>query len=219
MNSSTLAGRPRVARRPFAAAQAGLSLLAATVFAVRAVRTGVGDGLPVGQSALTGVMLAGSATVLSLVAAALAMRSTRLAAIPLALVLPLEILLLDAYVAPPRLITAIPLVGALAIAATPASLPASMPDAGAGGTSRARRVLTVVSFVLLAPIGLMYFTTGLVAPFPDVFLAYALYAALVTAAVFLARRRSWWVLAVPPVAAGLWFLMLWLGETLRGWSG
>ncbi len=206
---------PDTSRRPFVATQAGLSLLAAAVFVVRGVRTAAGDGLPAGQSATTGAVIAGAVALLTVGAAALALRSTRLSAPPLAVVLVLELLVLDGYLSPPRLLAALPLIGALAIAVVPSPGSASP---SSGRPAQARRVLTALAFLLLAPIGFFYLLTGLVAPAPDLFGAYALYAAFVAAAVWLSRRRSWWVLAVPPAAAGAWFLMLHLGETFWGWS-
>lgn len=192
-----------------------MSLLAAAVFLVRGVRTATGDGLPVGQSATTGVLLAGAVTLLTIGAAVLSFRSTRLAGVPLAVSLVLELTVLGDHVSPPRLLAAIPLIGALAVAVVPTWRP---PDVRAGNPSRTRQVLTVVAFLLMAPIGFFYISTGLVAPAPDLFGAYALFAVLVAVMVALARRRSWWVLTMPVVAAGAWFLMLWLGETFWGWS-
>lgn len=206
--------QPKTVRRPFVAAQSGLSLLAASVFLVRGVRTALGDGLPEGQSATPGVLLATAVTLLALGAAVLALRSTRLAGIPLAVALVLELVVLGDHVAPPRLLAALPLIGALAVAV----VPTTRPSPPAGGPSRPRQLLTGLAFALMAPIGFFYLTTGLVAPYPDLFGAYALFAGFVTAAVWLARRRSWWVLVVPPAAAGSWFLMLLLGEALLGWS-
>lgn len=204
------------ARRPTVAAQAGTSLLAAAVFAVRAVRTGLGDGLPDGQDSTPGLLLAVAATLVAVAAAALAWLSARAAVVPLVVLLAAEFLVLDDYVAPPRLLAALPLVFALALALVRPGAP-ERPTA-AGTASGTQRVLTVLAFLLMAPVGFFYLSTGLVAPAPDVFGAYALFAVLVGVAVLLARRRSRWVIAVPVAAAGLWFAMLWLGEAVLGWS-
>lgn len=211
----TTAPKPATGRTPFLAVQAALSLAAAALFTVRAVRTASGDGLPPDHPATAGVLLAATAVLLSVAAAALALRSTRLAALPLATVLSLELVVLGDYVAPPRLLAALPLIGALALALVPRA-PARPPHSSP--PDRTRQVLTAVALVLMAPIGFFYLTTGLVAPAPDVFGAYAVFALLVAVAVHLARRRSWWVLAVPPVSAALWFLVLWVGESALGWS-
>lgn len=81
-----------------------------------------------------------------------------------------------------------------------------------------RRFATAVVLVLMIPIGVLYFSTGLVAPSPDVFGAYAVFATLLGGASWLARRRSWWIVAVPVVSVGVWLLMVWAGETFLDWS-
>ncbi len=198
--------------------QAALSLTAAAVFAYRIVAELVGRGVPDARDpSTTGVSLGIAALVLALGGAAVA-RRPRLAAALLIGALALELTVLGEHLAPPRLVAALPLIGALALALTARGRSDSSGAAATQATTRARAALTVVAFALMVPIGFFYLTTGLVAPAPDVFLAYALFAVLVTTAVLLARRRSWWVLAVPPVSAGLWFLLLWVGESLWGWS-
>ena len=122
----------------------------------------------------------------------------------------MELLLLNGL-APPPLIAAIPLFFALALVVVPARREGA---AGMGDGWSARSVLTVVALGLMAPVGFAYLTTGLVAPVPDLFGAYVLFAVLLTATVWLAVRRSWWVVAMPFVSAGLWVLMLWLGDGL-----
>ena len=122
--------------------------------------------------------------------------------------------MLDRFLAPPRLVTAIPLVVALALSLVPAR---TWPG-DTNSLARARTAAVVVALVLMVPVGFFYFVTGLVAPAPDVYGAYALFGILVLATVLLARRRSWWALAMPPVSAGLWFLMLWAGETYLDWQ-
>ncbi len=201
----------------FVLAQAAFSVLAAAVLAARAFRTAVGDGLAGGDPSVPGTLLAGSAALLAVAAAALAFRSPRAAALPLGLVLGLELVLLDRYVAPPRLVTAIPLVLALALALVPPG-PAPAPPPGSRSTRTAQTVVTVTALLLMVPVGIVYLLTGLVAPAPDLFGAYALYAVLVGIAVLLARRRSWWVLAVPVASAGLWFAMMMAGETWLDWQ-
>ncbi len=81
-----------------------------------------------------------------------------------------------------------------------------------------RTVSTVVALVLMVPVGFAYFATGLVASGADLLGAYALFAVLLTATVWLAVRRSWWVVAMPFVSAGFLVLMLWLGERFLDWS-
>jgi hypothetical protein len=82
-----------------------------------------------------------------------------------------------------------------------------------------RNVLTVVALVLMVPVGLAYLATGLVASGADLLGAYALFAVLLAATVWLAVRRSWWVVAMPFVSAGFFALMLRLGGRFLDWSG
>ncbi len=201
--SATVSLRLRVAVAAFA-------LIAATVSAVRAVRTGLDGGS-------TGVVLAAVASLLALLGAAAAFRSLRLAALLLSGPLLLELLVLDRYgnVAPPRLINAIPLMFALALALVFGR--SSTGRAPARG-SRLQKIATIVALALMAPIGVVYLVTGLVAPVPDVYGAYTIFALLLGGAVWLARRRSWWVVAMPIVSAGIWPLMIWAGETYLDWS-
>jgi len=82
-----------------------------------------------------------------------------------------------------------------------------------------RNVLTVVALVLMVPVGFAYLATGLVASGVDLLGAYALFAVLLAATVWLAVRRSWWVVAMPFVSAGVFVLMLRLGGRFLDWSG
>lgn len=87
------------------------------------------------------------------------------------------------------------------------------------GRSVAPLALTVVALGLMMPVGFAYLSTGLVASGADLLGAYALFVVLLTATVWLAVRRSWWVVAMPFVSAGFFVLMLWLGERFLDWSG
>lgn len=205
---------PGRSRAPFVRTQAALSVLAAAVFTFRGVRTALGDGMPGGEPSGAGVVLATMAALLAVGAAALAFRSPRTAAVPLGVLLVAELLLLDRYLAPPRLITAIPLVVGLALALGPWGGRA----AERVTVSAPRRVVAVVSLLMLAPVGFMYLVSGLVVPGPWLFGMYALLAVLVVVTVQLARRGSFWALAVPPVAAGLWFAILTAGERFLDWQ-
>ena len=57
----------------------------------------------------------------------------------------------------------------------------------------------------MLPTGFLYLMSGPVVPTPDMYVMYALLAGQLVGAVLLARRRSWWVLGVPPATAGLRF--------------
>jgi len=81
-----------------------------------------------------------------------------------------------------------------------------------------RAVVAVVGLLLLLPVGFLYVSSGLVVPGPWLIVLWALFLALVPAAVQLARRRSYWVPAVPAAAFLLWLLVLRLGEQLLGWQ-
>ena len=53
---------------------------------------------------------------------------------------------------------------------------------------------------------------------PGLFLMWLLYLVLLAVAIWLARRRSYFVLLVPVVAAGAWLTMISLGEAYWGWA-
>lgn len=219
MSTTSALPRPVHTRRLPVLAQAGLSLTAAVIFVYRVATELVGDDSPDGSDpSATGIYLGVAASVLALAGAAVSLSATRLAAVPLVVALAMELTILGQQLAPPRLVAALPLIAAIALAATSrASSPAGL-RSSATLRSRARQASTVVSLVLMAPIGFFYLTTGLVAPAPDVFGAYALFGLLLALGVLLARRGSWWVVAVPVASAALWLLMLWVGGSLLGWS-
>lgn len=81
-----------------------------------------------------------------------------------------------------------------------------------------RTVVAVVGLLLMLPVGFFYLTSGLVVPGPWLLVLWALLLALLLAAAHLARRRSWWVPAVPAAAFALWVVVLSLGEQLLGWQ-
>lgn len=81
-----------------------------------------------------------------------------------------------------------------------------------------RTVVAVVGLLLMLPVGFFYLTSGLVVPGPWLVALWALFVALLLTAVQLARRRSWWVPAVPAAAFALWLLVLSLGGQLLGWQ-
>lgn len=191
----------------------GIALVAAAIFVFRAVRTALGDGLPPGEPVGPGVAWAGAAAALALAGAAVVRRSRMAAALAWTLALVLEFLVLDGYAAPPRLIAAIPLFAALALTvATPSR------TGGVVAQQRERQVAGIVALVAMGPVGFFYLLSGLVVPGPWLFGFYALFGAWLVLAVWLYRRRSWWALAVPPVAFATWMGLLSLGENLLGWT-
>lgn len=193
-------------RRYAVIAQASLCGLAAAVSFARAART----------SETGGTVVALVAASMAVIALGLTLRSARWAIGPLAAAVVMELTVMMGPVAPPRLVNAIPLLFALGFAAAPAEL---APVRTTRDWPAFRRVVTGVSFALMVPLGFAYLSAGLVAPFPDVVVSYVLYMVLVATTIRLARQRSWWVAAMPFVSAGLFFLMIQLGATWRGWSG
>ena len=81
-----------------------------------------------------------------------------------------------------------------------------------------RTVVAVLGLLLMLPVGYFYLTSGLVVPGPWLFVLWAMFLVLLVVAVLLARRRSWWVPAVPAAAFALWLLVLSLGGQLLGWQ-
>lgn len=79
------------------------------------------------------------------------------------------------------------------------------------------RAATVVGFVLLAPVGLLYLGSGLVVPAPWVLAVWAVWVALVAGAVAF-RRRPGVVLALPVAAVVLWLAIVSAGSALFGWT-
>ena len=77
----------------------------------------------------------------------------------------------------------------------------------------------VVALLAMVPVGFFYAASGLLVPGPWLFLLWVVFLLLVSVGVRLFRRRSYLVLAVPVVAAGLWFGTLSAGEAWWGWTG
>ena len=79
-------------------------------------------------------------------------------------------------------------------------------------------IAKVIGFVLLLGTGFFYLVSGLVVPFPYLFFMWALWIALV--AVAIVKRADWRVvLAMPFVAAALWFGIINAGGEFLGWRG
>ncbi len=188
-------------------AHAGLCGLATAVSLLRAFRTDDASGVVIG-------LLAASFALLALI---VGFRSRRLAVAPLAVALLMEFTVMINRVAPPRIVNAIPLLFALGLAVAPAEL---VPFGTVGSHSGLHRLVTLVSLGLMVPMGVAYLIfPNLVAPAPDIYVGYVLYAALVASTVTLARRGSWWIAAMPFVSIGLFLLLVQAGVHLRGWSG
>ena len=201
----------------------GACTLAAAVLVFRSLRSLL-EGWPPAGVDVAGAAVALLAAGLAVLAIVIARRDMRRAGIPLAWALLLELVVLPDLAAPPRFVTALPLVLALAVAVVPEfaerdSDPVTLKaPVQRGADSWPKSVATVLAFILLLPVGFAYLSTGLVAPAPDLFGVYLIFGFFVVGAVRLATRRSWWVLAVPFVAAGVWLLVIWLGEGFLGWT-
>ena len=65
--------------------------------------------------------------------------------------------------------------------------------------------------------GFFYISSGLVAPLWGVLLLLVIWIALAIVLVRM-RRDGPKTLAVPVAAAAIWFLVLWIGQSLLGWT-
>jgi hypothetical protein len=99
------------------------------------------------------------------------------------------------------------------------SAAAAEPDRAPAPRSPWPTVAAVVAFLALAPVGLFYAASGLLVPGPWLFLMWLLFLALVVVAVLLARRRSYWVLAVPVAGGTAWWGIVSAGERWLDWTG
>jgi hypothetical protein len=81
------------------------------------------------------------------------------------------------------------------------------------------RIAAVIALLAMVPVGFFYVASGLLVPGPWLFLLWVVFLVLVSVGVRLFRRRSYLVLAVPVVAAVVWFGMLTAGEAWLGWTG
>ena len=186
--------------------QACLCGFAAIVSILRMVRT----------DEARGVALASIAALLALGAAVATFRSRRWAAIPLAAALLMELTVL-LNVAPPRIVNAIPLLFALGLAVAPGGWNSDRVPVASG---QMRSLVAVVSIGLMVPLGVAYLVgPHIFAPYPDIYVSYLLYVVLVTVTMVFARRRSWWIAAMPLVSTGLWLLMVQIGVAYRDWGG
>lgn len=66
--------------------------------------------------------------------------------------------------------------------------------------------------------GFFYLAAGLLAPPYAVAGLLAVWVVLLVLAIWQWRRRPWWVLATPFVAAAIWFGVLSLGDIFLGWT-
>ena len=81
-----------------------------------------------------------------------------------------------------------------------------------------RYVVAAVAVLALLAQAPFFFSAGLVAPAWAVVLLVLVWLALVVLAVVWFRRRPWWVVPLPVVAALVWFGSISAGEALLGWT-
>ncbi|MDQ4038310.1 MAG: hypothetical protein M3313_08175 [Actinomycetota bacterium] len=81
-----------------------------------------------------------------------------------------------------------------------------------------RIAAAVVAAVGMLGVGVFYLASGLVAPAWAIIVLWIVWLALAVYGVRLARAGSYLVLAVPVVAAVIWYLSLTLGEQVLGWQ-
>ena len=81
-----------------------------------------------------------------------------------------------------------------------------------------RYVLAGVAILALLAQAPFFFAAGLVAPGWAVVLLVAVWLALVALGVAWFRRRPWWVLPLPVLAAAIWFGGMSAGEAFLGWT-
>jgi hypothetical protein len=87
------------------------------------------------------------------------------------------------------------------------------------GRRIARSLTLAIAMVLYLAIGVFPFLGSvLLAPLPGVAFLMLGWALGLVAMVILMRRRSWWLLAGPPVALAFWAVVVTLGEHFLGWT-
>ena len=81
-----------------------------------------------------------------------------------------------------------------------------------------RYVLAAIAILALLAQAPFYFAAGLVAPAWAVVLLVVVWLVLVGVAFAWFRRRPWWVVPLPVLAAAIWFGVMSAGEAFLGWT-
>lgn len=81
-----------------------------------------------------------------------------------------------------------------------------------------RYVLAAVAIVALLVQAPFYFAAGLAAPGWAVVLLILVWVTLVALGFAWFRRRPWWVVPLPFLAAAIWFGVMSAGEAFLGWT-
>jgi len=97
--------------------------------------------------------------------------------------------------------------------------PADQHETALPRPDKGRLAAAIVGLLAMAPVGFFYAASGLLVPGPWLYLMWVLYLALLGLAIWLARRGSYAVLAVPVAAGVAWWAIISLGETYAGWTG
>lgn len=84
--------------------------------------------------------------------------------------------------------------------------------------SPAATALGVIGIILYLAVGFIYLTSGLVVPFPWLFLLWLVWLAGIFPLVRLFQRRRAWTPVVALAALGFWWAYLAAGEALFGWT-
>lgn len=196
-----------------ATAVVALSLLAAALLALRAASESQRDTI-LASVRVQYVVIAVVAAVLAAAAAWAASRSESLTAKLLGGALFLELLLSWLEVRVP-LVVALPLLVALAVVLVPMLRREGEPGVD---YSQGRTTVAVTSVALMVPIGLFYFSVGMLVPEYAVPVAWLIWIVLFLGTLWLAVRRSWWAAAGPTLAVMIWVGGLLAGEVFLGWT-
>lgn len=213
MNEPAALNLPHAAvGRGRAAAEALLALLGAALLALGIADMVQNDALLV-SARVEQAVVGGVAVAAALATAAVARLSERWTAwlLGLGLLLSLGYSWLDE--APP--VAALPLLVALVLVLRPISAREAEPGVD---YSTSHTAVSIVSVVLMVPIGLFYAALALLVPGWAIAVGQSLYVVLLVATLWLAVRRSYWAAAGPVLAVTIWFVGLWAGETLLGWT-
>jgi hypothetical protein len=87
------------------------------------------------------------------------------------------------------------------------------------GTARfARWILAGVGLVLHLLVGVLYFGSGLVMPYPWVYIMWLVWFLAFVVVLWAVTRRTLWIPLVPGLALVFWVVVVQLGAWLFGWS-
>jgi hypothetical protein len=85
-------------------------------------------------------------------------------------------------------------------------------------TSRNNQVLRIIGLILFVGTGFLYLASGLVAPLWGIALLWVIWLGLLWLLVRSWKRSAVTVLAIPFIAAAVWFLVISLGEAVFEWT-